>query len=64
MVSSNTVDTLASPQSVLKDLFKQAIDTGKKDEFPNLVASHFTSVFSRDTDIDQVKTLYRSKGIR
>lgn len=59
MVSSITVETLASPQSVLKDLFKRAVDAGKEDELPNLVTSHFSSVLSRDTDIDQVKELLR-----
>ena len=54
MVSSTIIETLASPQTALKTLYKQAIDAGKEDELPEVVASHFSSIFARDRDIDLV----------
>ena len=54
MVSSTTVETLASPQSVLRDLYEKALKDHNEHELPEIVTAHFSSVFARDTDLNQV----------
>lgn len=54
MVSATLVDSLKDPSQELLRLYNIALSEGISGDFPTVVSTHFSSLFSDDDALDQV----------
>ena len=54
MVSATLVDSLKDPSQELLRLYNIALSEGISEDFPTVVSTHFSSLFSDDDALDQV----------